>query len=100
MDALLISVVVRIRPSLADDTVPPRLRNVLIHPISSSDVRIDVDPAALAGNSGLTTGVKRHPTFSFDHVLGAEANQVDLYDVTAKEVVEEYMKGHNVTFLA
>lgn len=45
-------------------------------------------------------GIKRHPVFSFDHVLGEESSQVDLYDATAKDVVEEYLKGHNVTFLA
>jgi kinesin family protein 4/21/27 len=33
-------------------------------------------------------------------VLGEESSQVDLYDVTGRDVVEEYMKGHNVTFLA
>lgn len=91
--------VVRVRPSLADETVPLRLRNVLIHPISSSDLRIDVDPAQLGGNAGLI-GAKRHPVFSFDHVLGEESSQVDLYDVTARDVVEEFLTGHNVTFLA
>lgn len=92
--------VVRIRPSLADDSVPLRLRNVLIHPTSASDLRIDVDPSQLTGNAGLTTGAKRHPSFQFDHVLGEDSSQVDLYDVTGRDVVEEYMKGHNVTFLA
>jgi len=38
--------------------------------------------------------------FCFDHVLGEDSSQVDLYDVTGKEIVEEFMTGHNVTFLA
>ena len=95
--------VLRIRPSDPDDaSVPPRFRQVLVHPTSISDIRVDVDPATLAGHgaSGSTSGSKRHPTFTYDHVLGEEASQVDLYDATAREVVDEFLRGHNVTFLA
>lgn len=56
----------------------------------------------LAGQvNGTVNGAsKRHPTFSFDQVLGEGSSQVDLYDVTGKEVLEDFMYGHNVTFLA
>ncbi|ORX36741.1 hypothetical protein BD324DRAFT_651225 [Kockovaella imperatae] len=98
-----VRVVLRIRPSDPDDaSVPPRFRQTLVHPTTSTDIRVDVDPATLAGHAVTSSaaGVKRHPTFTFDHVLGENANQVDLYDVTAKDVVGEFLKGHNVTFLA
>ncbi|OCF36777.1 hypothetical protein I316_01373 [Kwoniella heveanensis BCC8398] len=94
--------VLRIRPSDPNDTsVPPRFRNVLVHPNSTSEVRLDVDPSALAGAAPTANvGSKRHPTFTFDHVLGEQATQTELYDATARETVDEFMKGHNVTFLA
>ena len=95
--------VLRIRPSdREDDSVPPRFRNTLVHPTSSSDIRVDVDPATLAGQGASSTpsGARRHPTFAFDHVLAEDSSQVDLYDVTGKEALEEFVKGHNVTFLA
>lgn len=94
--------VLRIRPSDPDDpSVPPHLRSVLVHPISKSDIRVDVDPAALAGHgTGIGSGGKKCSSFSFDHVLGESAQQTDLYQCTAGENVDEFMKGHNVTFLA
>ncbi|RXK40167.1 hypothetical protein M231_02625 [Tremella mesenterica] len=97
--------VVRIRPADADDpSVPPRFRQTLVHPISPSELRVDVDPAALAGNApgslSLTGAGKRHPTFVFDHVLDEAASQVALYESTAKDVIDDFLKGHNVTFLA
>lgn len=98
--AKLIYPVVRIRPSLTDEAVPVRHRTVLVHPITPSELRIDVDPATLIGNAPSVGSIKRHPTFTFDHVLGEESQQTDLYDVTSRDVIEEYLKGHNVTFLA
>ncbi|WVQ67744.1 uncharacterized protein L199_005949 [Kwoniella botswanensis] len=99
-----VKVVLRLRPSDPNDSpVPPRFRNVLVHPTSSSEVRLDVDPATLAGQAIGTShagGNRKHPLFNFDHVLGEQATQTELYDVTAKETVDEFMKGHNVTFLA
>lgn len=95
--------VLRIRPSDPDDaSVPPRFRHVLLHPTSTSDVRIDVDPAMLAGSVGATStgSVKKHPTFNFDHVLPEDATQTTLYDVATTGVIDDFMKGHNVTFLA
>ena len=82
--------------------MPPRFRKTLVHPTSRSDVRVDVDPATLAGHSGgmVASSSKRHPVFGFDHVLGEDSSQVDLYDVTGKHVLEDFMRGHNVTFLA
>ena len=52
------------------------------------------------GQSAPSNAVKRRPTFTFDQVLDQQAGQTELYDATAKDVVEGYMKGHNVTFLA
>ena len=96
--------VLRIRPSDPDDaSVPPRFRQVLVHPTSASDVRVDVDPAALAGQalgSGSVGSVKKHPTFNYDHVLGEDSTQVALYDAAASGVIDDFLKGHNVTFLA
>jgi kinesin family protein 4/21/27 len=96
--------VLRIRPSDPDDaSVPPRFRHVLVHPTSTSDVRVDVDPSALAGQAigtGSTGSVKKHPTFNFDHVLPEDATQTALYDAAASGVIDDFMKGHNVTFLA
>lgn len=95
--------VLRVRPNDPDDnSVPPRYRNTLVHPTSAGEVRVDVDPATLigAGASSVASGSKRHPTFNFDTVLGESSTQADLYDATAKDVVEEFLKGHNVTFLA
>ena len=95
--------VLRIRPPGQDDgSVPPRFRNTLVHPTSSKEVRADVDPAILAGNGGgmTTMGGTHNACFSFDHVLGETSSQIDLYDVTGKEVLEDFIHGHNVTFLA
>lgn len=95
--------VLRIRPSDPDDaSVPPRFRNVLLHPTSASDVRVDVDPAMLAGSVGAISNgtTKKHPTFNFDHVLPEDATQTALYDVATTGVIDDFMKGHNVTFLA
>ncbi|ORY34052.1 hypothetical protein BCR39DRAFT_556841 [Naematelia encephala] len=102
MDARNVRVVLRIRPSDPDDnSVPPRLRSTLVHPTSSTDIRVDVDPATLAGHvGGFASTSKRHPTFSFDSVLTEESSQVDVYNATSADVVDEYLKGHNVTFLA
>jgi len=74
----------------------------LCHPINHTEVRVSVDPATLAGTNSLGAGSnsKRHPTFTFDRVLGESASQVDLYNVTGRERVEEFLKGFNVTFLA
>ncbi|WWC89409.1 uncharacterized protein L201_004333 [Kwoniella dendrophila CBS 6074] len=103
-DSENVRVVLRLRPSDPNDSsIPPRFRNVLVHPTSSSDVRLDVDPATLAGQAvgtSHTNGNRRHPLFTFDHVLGEQATQTELYDVTARETVDEFMRGHNVTFLA
>jgi hypothetical protein len=96
-------IVLRIRPSDPDDaSVPPRFRQVLVHPTSTSDVRVDVDPAALAGHamSGSTGSIKKHPTFNYDHVLPEDSTQVELYDAAASGVIDDFLKGHNVTFLA
>lgn len=94
----------RIRPADPDDSAaPPRFRNTLVHPTSSSDIRVDVDPSALAGQalgSGSANGIKKHPTFSFDHVLSEASNQTDVYAATGAGVIEDFVKGHNVTFLA
>ena len=98
--------VLRVRPSNPDDTsVPPRYRSTLVHPTSSTEVRVDVDPATLIGagagpSASAASGSKRHPTFNFDSVLGETSSQEDLYDATSKDVVDEFLKGHNVTFLA
>ncbi|WWC70286.1 uncharacterized protein I206_104236 [Kwoniella pini CBS 10737] len=98
-----VRVVLRLRPSDPNDpSVPPRFRTVLVHPTSPSEVRLDIDPAALAGQavgSSHAAG-KRHPLFNFDHVLGEQATQTELYDVTTRETVDEFMRGHNITFLA
>jgi kinesin family protein 4/21/27 len=63
---------------------------------------VDVDPAALAGQIGSATanGIKKHPTFSFDHVLSEASKQTDVYAATGAEVIDDFIKGHNVTFLA
>nr|ODN97633.1 hypothetical protein L204_03052 [Cryptococcus depauperatus CBS 7855] len=98
-----VKVVLRIRPSDPNDSsIPPRFRSVLVHPTSRAEIRVDVDPATLAGyGAGATNpSSKRHPTFVFDNVLGEDAQQTDLYEATARDSVEEFMKGHNVTFLA
>ncbi|WVF71534.1 hypothetical protein IAT40_006342 [Kwoniella sp. CBS 6097] len=97
-----VRVVLRVRPSDPNDSsIPPRFRNVLVHPNSTSEIRLDVDPSALAGAAPIANvGSKRHPSFTFDHVLGEQATQTELYDATARESVDEFMKGHNVTFLA
>ena len=97
------SSVLRVRPNNPDDnSAPPRYRNTLVHPISAGEVRVDVDPATLigAGVSSAASGSKRHPTFSFDSVLGESSTQAYLYDATARNVVDEFLKGHNVTFFA
>jgi kinesin family protein 4/21/27 len=52
------------------------------------------------GQSAPSNAAKRHPTFTFDQVLDQESSQADLYDATARDVVDEYLKGHNITFLA
>jgi hypothetical protein len=75
----------------------------LVHPTSTWDVRLDVDPAALAGQAvgtGSIGAVKKHPTFNFDHVLPEDSTQMELYDAAASGVIDDFMKGHNVTFLA
>ena len=95
--------VLRVRPNDPDDTaIPPRYRNVLVHPTGAKEVRVDVDPATLvgAGASSGPSNTKRHPTFNFDSVLGESSSQVDLYDATSKDTVDEFIKGHNVTFFA
>lgn len=91
----------RIRPSEPEDpTIPQRHRSVLVHPTSSTEVRVSVDPATLAGSASVASTSKRHPTFTFDRVLGEQSSQVDLYNVTARERIEEFLRGFNVTFLA
>lgn len=52
------------------------------------------------GQSAPSNAAKRHPSFTFDQVLDQGASQADLYDATARDVVDEYLKGHNITFLA
>lgn len=102
LDQANIASVLRVRPPNPDDaTVPPRFRQTLLHPTSGTDIRVDVDPATLAGQGAGPASVgKRHPTFSFDHVLGEESSQADLFDVTGRDVTDEFLSGHNVTFLA
>lgn len=93
--------VLRLRPSEPQDqSIPPRHRAVLVHPISHSQVRVSVDPNVLAGTAGIASTSKRHPTFTFDRVMGESASQIDMYDATAKDRVEEFLRGFNVTFLA
>ena len=96
--------VVRIRPPDPDDpAAPPRFRNTLVHPTSASELRVDVDPAMLAGQAvgaSQANGVKKHPTFGFDHVLSEAFSQPDVYAATGAEVIEEFVKAHNITFLA
>ncbi|KAL1411298.1 hypothetical protein Q8F55_002249 [Vanrija albida] len=97
-----VRVVLRIRPSdPTDNGIPPRHRAVLVHPSSQTDVRVSVDPSTLAGNTpaGASTS-KRHPTFAFDRVLPERATQVDVYNATARDRIEEFLRGFNVTFLA
>lgn len=101
--ALILTAVLRIRPSEPEDpAIPTRHRTVLCHPTSQTEVRVSVDPATLAGSNSLgsSSNSKRHPSFTFDRVLGEQSAQVDLYNVTARERVEEFLKGFNVTFLA
>ncbi|KAL7421653.1 hypothetical protein Q5752_003422 [Cryptotrichosporon argae] len=96
-----VKVVVRIRPADPDDAnVPPRYRTSLVKAVTPTEVRLEADPAALAGVSGSSSVGKRHPTFTFDRVLSESATQLDLYDATARDSVEEFLKGFNVTFLA
>lgn len=91
----------RIRPSEPEDpNIPSRHRSVLVHPTSSTEVRVSVDPATLAGSASIASSSKRHPTFTFDRVLGEQAEQIDLYNVTARDRIEEFLRGFNVTFLA
>lgn len=91
----------RIRPSQPEDpSIPPRHRTVLVHPISHSEVRVSVDPNVLAGTAGIASSSKRHPTFTFDRVMGENASQVDMYEATARDRVDEFLRGFNVTFLA
>lgn len=74
-----------------------------MHPTSTTDVRVDVDPSALAGHNiipATANGTKKHPTFSFDHVLAEESSQADVFAATGSEVLEDFVRGHNVTFLA
>jgi hypothetical protein len=76
----------------------------LLHPTSTSEVKVDIDPATLAGlgagGAGMAGPGKRHPTFTYDQVLAESSTQRDLYDATAKDGVERFMKGFNVTILA
>lgn len=100
---LHVTTVLRIRPSNPDDAaVPPRYRQVVLQPASSTEVRLSVDAATLAGQasaSGTNNG-KKPASFAFDHVLPESSSQVDLFGVTAVDVIDEFMKGHNVAFLA
>lgn len=73
---------------------------MLVHPTSWTEVRVSVDPATLAGSASVASTSKRHPTFTFDRVLGEQSSQIDLYNVTARERIEEFLRGFNVTFLA
>jgi kinesin family protein 5 len=38
--------------------------------------------------------------FSFDGVLGPEASQVDVYDIAAKQAVNDVLRGYNATLMA
>lgn len=80
--------------------MPLRHRSVLVHPTTQTEVRVSVDPATLAGTTSLASSSKRHPTFTFDRVLPEQASQMDLYNSTARERIEEFLRGFNVTFLA
>ncbi|CAK9781584.1 unnamed protein product [Cutaneotrichosporon oleaginosum] len=96
-----VRVVLRIRPSEpADTSIAPRHRQVLVHPISQNEVRVSVDPAVLAGTNTIVSTTKRHPTFTFDRVMGEQASQIDMYEVVSKDRIEEFLRGFNVTYLA
>ncbi len=73
---------------------------MLVHPISQGEVRVSVDPAVLAGTNTIVSSSKRHPTFTFDRVMGEQASQTDMYDVVSKDRIEEFLRGFNVTYLA
>lgn len=82
-----VKVFVRIRPTHSNET-PNALK-----------LKRDGRSLALHRNGG---DVHHHHAsdFSFDGVLGPEASQADVYDIAAKQAVNDVLHGYNATLMA
>lgn len=95
----------RIRPSSHNDaSIPPRFLRTVLKPASDAEVKLDVDPALLAGHgiggAAGPSGSKKAPSFSYDRVLPEDSTQLQVYEATALSAVDKFIKGFNVTILA
>jgi hypothetical protein len=82
-----VQVVVRIRPlSAREDGCDDCIR--VLHQSSSSH------PCALQ------IGGSQGPSFTFDHVFGADTEQRDIYDTRVQALVDSCLEGYNATILA
>jgi hypothetical protein len=101
--------VIRIRPSNtpSDDPIPLRFQRVALHPIPSNpptDVTIRLETTTSVGGLAASPekgGAKvKNAVFRYDRILSEESSQGEAYEVGAKDAVNRFLKGINVTIFA
>ncbi len=101
-------IVIRIRPSnvTSDVSIPIRFQRVALKPIPSNpltDVTVHLESTPGGGTAASPEkGGKaaRNAVFRYDRILTEESGQKEAYEVGAKEAVDKFLKGINVTILA
>ena len=97
-----VKVVVRVRPLLPREAPATCVR---VHDDARSVTIGDGDAEherceAVGGGARARRGGGGSHTFAFDHVYGESSSQAELYETTARPVVDSCLEGYNATIFA
>lgn len=98
-----VQVALRIRPITPQDatSIPTRWQRSVVFTQGASSVCVEPSSGPSSGGDaapGLARNKKQ--MFAYDHVLGPEANQEDVYERAVQALVPSFVEGYNTTILA
>lgn len=74
-----------------------------IHPCLSQTTLVDVQEKRLLVSKSLRSSIPRNAAeigFTFDQIFNANSTQSEVFDNSAKDIVEKFIEGYNGTIFA
>ena len=98
-------VVIRVRPPLPRELSGEQpFRNCVRVDASERQITFSENPAVIEGDDSVaaasSSGLYQTHLFTFDHVYDVHCSQKQVYDTTAKAVVDSSLQGYNATIFA
>lgn len=99
-----VQVALRIRPITPQDatSIPTRWQRSVLFTQGSNTVSVDSSSGPRDGSAPIAPSQQQQKkqVFAYDHVLGPEANQEDVYERAVQSLIPSFVEGYNTTILA